>query len=215
MRLKLYHMTVIAALSVLYGGVGLLNAIFTSPHRYVDVATWFDQQIHFQAGFIWPYLFYYFLLFAPLFFPLPIDELHRLWKRLAWASFLAAVMFTLLPTQPDRADATLLQSGLSAWVVELIYHIDPPANCFPSLHVLHSVLVALAYLKTRAIGWSGRMGVAFAWMAIGVSFATVFIKQHYFADVVAAYFMVPVVVWFSALQWGRVRQKISSIIWNE
>ena len=85
--------------------------------------------------------------------------------------------FLLYPTSAPRTDA-VPGEGFAAWTLRLAYSLDPPYNCFPSLHVAYSFVSALACARVHH--GVGRVGVAWAAL-IGVS--TVFTKQHYVLDV--------------------------------
>jgi membrane-associated phospholipid phosphatase len=87
--------------------------------------------------------------------------------------------FLLYPTAGPRP-AEALGEGFAAWSLRLVYSIDPPYNCFPSLHVAYAYVSALTcYRVHRGVGV-----VAAFWAAlIGVS--TLYTKQHYVADVIA------------------------------
>ncbi len=91
---------------------------------------------------------------------------------------LSYVCFALYPTVAPRPDE-FVGSGFAAWGLTFLYDADPPYNCFPSLHVAHSFVSALAcYCVHRRLGF----------FAIGcaslVALSTLFTKQHYVADVV-------------------------------
>lgn len=204
--MRIQHMSVIAGISVLYGLVGFGNYMLTPAERFVDVHTWVDAVVPFMAIFAWPYLFYYMLLGVPLILMMSTDDMKLLWKRLAIASAISAMVFIAVPTTPLRMQNVELLPGMAPWIIAMIYRIDPPANCFPSLHVLHSFLVAATYARSSARSprfrnWS----ILFYAMAMGVAFATVFIKQHFVADVVAALFLVPIVCWMAELKPLRLR----------
>jgi membrane-associated phospholipid phosphatase len=90
----------------------------------------------------------------------------------------AYAVFLLYPTAAPRP-AEVVRDGFAAWSLRLVYSIDPPYNCFPSLHVAYAYVSALTcYRVHRGVGV-----VAGFWAAlIGVS--TLYTKQHYVADVV-------------------------------
>lgn len=91
----------------------------------------------------------------------------------------AYLVFLIYPTSAPRPDA-VAGDGVLAWCLRTLYALDPPYNCFPSLHVAYAFLAALSVHRVHR----GAGALAFAWAAlIGVS--TVFIKQHYVADVVS------------------------------
>jgi membrane-associated phospholipid phosphatase len=91
----------------------------------------------------------------------------------------AYVVFLFYPTAAPRP-AVVPGEGVVAWSLRTLYALDPPYNCFPSLHVAYAFLAALwTHHVRRRIGLA-----ALAWAAlIGVS--TLFIKQHYAADIFA------------------------------
>ena len=86
--------------------------------------------------------------------------------------------FLLYPTvAPIPSDVP--GEGFGPWSLRLIYNLDVPYNCFPSLHVAYSFVAAFTCHRVhRGVGLA-----AACWAAmIGVS--TLFTKQHYAADVV-------------------------------
>lgn len=64
-----------------------------------------------------------------------------------------------------------------------LYATDNPYNCFPSIHVLNSVLIALYTCGSEKVcKWTKVICII---MSVSISLATMFIKQHYFVDVLA------------------------------
>lgn len=91
----------------------------------------------------------------------------------------AYVIFYLYPTGAPRPES-LTGDGFAVWSLRFLYDADPPYNCFPSLHVAHSFVSALAaYRVHRRVGTVAIAGAAL------VGLSTVFIKQHYILDVLA------------------------------
>jgi len=91
----------------------------------------------------------------------------------------AYVGFLMFPASAPRPDV-VPGDGVLAWGLRTLYALDPPYNCFPSLHVAYSFLAAQsAYGAHRGFGV-----MALLW-AVLVGISTLFIKQHYVADVVA------------------------------
>lgn len=87
--------------------------------------------------------------------------------------------FLLYPTSAPRTDV-VTGDGFAAWTLRLAYSLDPPYNCFPSLHVAYAFVSALACFRMhRTVGLA-----AIAWAAL-ISLSTVFTKQHYVLDVIA------------------------------
>ena len=91
----------------------------------------------------------------------------------------AYMVFLIYPTVAPRP-VTVPGDGVTAWSLRTLYAIDPPYNCFPSLHVAYAFLAALStYRVRRDLGF-----VALLW-AVVIAISTVFIKQHYVADAIA------------------------------
>lgn len=87
--------------------------------------------------------------------------------------------FVVYPTAAPRPD-TVNGQGFAVWGLRALYASDPPFNCFPSLHVAHSFVSALACARVHR-----RVGLIALISATLVAFSTLFTKQHYVLDVVA------------------------------
>jgi len=74
----------------------------------------------------------------------------------------------------------LTGDDLLSGMIREVYAGDQPYNDFPSLHASLSTLVAVHWLHV-----SRRAGVVVALWAALIVFSTVFVKQHYVADMVA------------------------------
>mgnify|MGYP001574764921 FL=1 len=64
-----------------------------------------------------------------------------------------------------------------------LYAADNPYNCFPSIHVLNSVLIALYIYESEKVCKVTKTICVITTVFIILS--TMFIKQHYFVDVLA------------------------------
>lgn len=122
---------------------------------------------------------YAFLIIVPV-FVIQDDELIR---RTVWAYVLvwsvAYMCFWLYPTVASRP-LTVSGDGFAAWGLRFLYQADAPYNCFPSIHVAHSFVSALACRRVNS-----RLGALALTCAALVAISTLFTKQHYVADVIA------------------------------
>lgn len=137
-----------------------------------------DAQAPLIPGFVFAYLLY----FVWLLLPLPIlpkrADFYRAMSAFVLVQLCAVVSFSMLPSYMLRP--VVETPGLSADLVRAVYALDGGWNLFPSLHVGHSVLVALLY-------WVHRRRL-FPLVALGtvlISASTVLIKQHYVVDIPA------------------------------
>ncbi|HET9426433.1 MAG TPA: phosphatase PAP2 family protein [Gemmatimonadaceae bacterium] len=110
----------------------------------------------------------------------------ELTRRVLWSfisvEVLAFIGYVVYPTSLPRPAITA--EGLFPWSLQLIYDIDPPRNCFPSLHVAWAFVAALSCYRVHrgvglvAIGWASLIGVS-----------TLYTEQHYVVDVIAGVMM--------------------------
>lgn len=167
---------------ILIGAATLLMYFATSlivdPRRARTLATPLDDAVRLTLWFEPIYLLYLLLLFLPALEMRTNRLLRRAVVGFIFTQGVANVIFVILPVKMIRPIGEL-DPGASflEWLTALNYAIDPPVNCFPSLHVANSFFVACCALRLdRSVG---RIVMAAA-MAIAV--ATVFVKHHYVAD---------------------------------
>ncbi|MEM9182113.1 MAG: phosphatase PAP2 family protein [Pseudomonadota bacterium] len=122
---------------------------------------------------------YFYLILVPLLVIQPADLVERTVRAYLTVWLLSFTGFLLFPTiapRPEDFEGT----GFAAWGLEFLYQADPPHNCFPSLHVAHSFVSALAVSRVRQdLGWIAVICAAL------VAVSTLFTKQHFFVDLVA------------------------------
>jgi membrane-associated phospholipid phosphatase len=122
---------------------------------------------------------YGFLILLPVF----VVQQPDLIRRTVWAYLLvwltSYLVFLALPTVAPRP-ARVMGDGFAVWGLRFLYAADPPYNCFPSLHVAHSFVSALACYRVHR-----PLGVFAGICASLVAVSTLFTKQHYLADVLA------------------------------
>lgn len=122
---------------------------------------------------------YGFLIVLPVF----VVQQQELIRRTVWAYLtvwiVAYICFMLYPTVAPRPE-TVMGNGFAVWGLRFLYDADPPYNCFPSLHVAHSFVSALACFRVhRTLGIVALSGASL------VALSTLFTKQHYVVDLVA------------------------------
>lgn len=128
---------------------------------------------------------------------------------------LAQVIFIVYPTWCSRENVDL--SGvdpLTVLIFNRLHSADAPTNCWPSSHVLVSALFAFYYtyylVSTRLYG-RGKTVVlcVLVWIwSIGIWLSTVFIKQHFWPDVVGGLVIAGLVILFERLYQCRRSRRI-------
>jgi membrane-associated phospholipid phosphatase len=122
---------------------------------------------------------YLFLILLPVFVLQDHGLIDRTVRAYLSVWLLSFAVFILYPTAAPRPEV-VEGTGFAAWGLRFLYDADPPYNCFPSLHVAHSFVSALACARVhRPLGRFALLCAAL------VATSTLFIKQHYVADVVA------------------------------
>jgi membrane-associated phospholipid phosphatase len=145
---------------------------------------------------------YFFLILLPIFVVRQDDLLRRTVHAylLIWITAYA-FFFVLYPTEAPRPPQ-IVGEGFAAWGLRALYSSDPPYNCFPSLHVAHSFVSALATHRVNR-----GVGILATICASLVALSTLFTKQHYVVDVIAG--VVLALVAFLAFVAPYPRERIS------
>jgi len=129
----------------------------------------------------------YLSIYAFVYLPLLVVRQEALFRRAVLAYLMVVIVayagFLVYPTDCPRA-AEVIGEGFFAWSLRLSYSLDPPYNCFPSLHVAHSFVSALTcYRVHRGVGFAAGL-----WASL-IGLSALFTKQHYVADVIAGIFL--------------------------
>jgi membrane-associated phospholipid phosphatase len=123
---------------------------------------------------------YLFLILLPIFVARQDELIRRTFCAYLLIWITAYVFFFVVyPTAAPRPDK-ISGKGFAVWGLRALYSSDPPYNCFPSLHVAHSFVSALACSRVHR-----RLGIIATISATLVAASTLFTKQHYVMDVVA------------------------------
>lgn len=135
-------------------------------------ALWPDDMIPFMPMALWPYLSQFALLFCAIWFAPDNAQRTRTFYAMLLASAVASVIFIVFPTELPRQ--TVEGAG---W--KLLYTLDVPGNCFPSLHAALAALSAAALMRAGR-GWAVAVPL---WVAV-IIFSTLATKQHMVIDIV-------------------------------
>lgn len=161
---------------------------WTDPESTIALLWPIDDWLPFVPQAIWVYSFVYLSAAFPLFVVKSPKLFHKVGQSYAISLLLAYLVFLSLPVSAqahgvkafrplikDLQDTTLTQ-----WAVCMNFYLDKPNNCFPSLHI------ALAYVTAFSCWVAHRgYGVLAGVVATAIALATMLVKQHYFADVLA------------------------------
>lgn len=121
------------------------------------------------------------------------------------AKILCTVLFIVIPTEIVRPE--VVGDGIWDHLTRFIYALDTPRNLFPSLHCLESwVAFRAALMMKNAPRW---YAPAQLFMSVMVFASVVFVKQHFFIDILAGILVVEI-GWFLSRRFRlwRVMEKI-------
>lgn len=142
-----------------------------------------DRLIPFNRFFIIPYVLWYgYIAFFLIYFCI-IDakQYYKLLGCMNAGLLVCYLIFYFFPTTVTRP--VLNGNDIFIKLVKLIYLKDKPYNCFPSIHVLHSMLVALCVIEEDKI--SKVIKYISSFIAVSIIISTLFVKQHYIPDIVS------------------------------
>jgi len=126
---------------------------------------------------------YLFLILLPVLVIRQEEQIRRTVRAYLLVWLTAYVCFLLYPTLAPRP-AEVIGEGFALAGLRFLYSADPPYNCFPSLHVAHSFVSALACYRVHR-----GVGIVAALCAALVGLSTLYTKQHYVLDVLAGIFL--------------------------
>ena len=149
-----------------------------------------DEAIPFLDWTIWVYFSQYLLLLGSVWLVRKKHHISRLIYSLSLASLIGFAIFAICPIELPRQPREI--GGLSKALFRLLYSIDTPANCFPSLHV------ALACLTVPSVAAARREWTfsAFIWAGL-IAVSTLTTKQHNFVDVLGGLVLAILCYWLS------------------
>lgn len=148
------------------------------------INTFIDNAIPFNQYFVVPYLFWFAYVIGVMIFlaTLKNNKFYGILLGINIGLIISYIVYLVFPTYVPRPDVVTTDIFSKA-VVNLVYAKDLPYNCCPSSHVLLTTLVMLYIQKEQ----SAHKILKIAVHIIGsmVILSTMFLKQHYFIDVVA------------------------------
>ncbi len=176
-------MTEKAILILLFlGGVGLYAFLNHRKVRYY-LNRALDERVPFLALFVIPYIGLFPFVILMTVFLVRTSVAMEFLVAIVLAMYTASLVWYLFPTgvrRPKLRGKYTLES-----VVKWVYAHDDSANAFPSSHVFTALITSyygsLAFPEFSLVLWP--IGVA-------IALSTVFVKQHYLADVLGGVFWV-------------------------
>jgi len=123
------------------------------------------------------------------------------------AKFIAMLFFIFLPTQIVRPEIHV--DGFFEWATQFIYNVDRPINLFPSLHCLESwICFRTSLMMKKKNIWYISVQFIFTLLVFA---STVFVKQHFFVDIIAGVVVAEIGIFISSkLKAWRLMERIQT-----
>jgi hypothetical protein len=154
--------TLLASTFVSLAPLYFVIAILTRDRSTFAPELALDRALPLQPAWMFVYgSLYVFVVLLPVLVVRQKELFRRALKAYLFVMTVAYVGFLLYPTAAPRPD-DVTGAGFAAWSLRLAYSLDPPYNCFPSLHVAYAFVSALtSYRVHRGVG-----AVAAVWAAL-------------------------------------------------
>lgn len=178
-------------LVVLYGFVYFpwffwLESRADQPYHVIHLAL--DDKIPFCEYFIIPYLMWFVYIaavFAYIFLKGSNREYIQTCIFLGTGMTLFLVISTVYPNGHLLRPTSFERQNICTLLVQLFYRIDTATDIFPSLHVFNAIGAHLALANNPRTGARKGLMLASGTLMVLIILATMFLKQHSTADVMA------------------------------
>ena len=190
---KKYHIKYLLIIALLYGSKYLLYRIAVLVNNdYHTINMTIDSMIPFCKYFLIFYVTYYWFPEIQLWLMSYCDKrkFYRLLISISVCCLLCFGCFCVYQVKMVRPEVE--GNDLFSVLMRVMYSLDKEAvNCFPSIHSLMGVAMIIGGYKTNKFPvWLSVMSCI---LGVGCILSTVFIKQHYFIDMVVGALLMIVV----------------------
>ena len=157
-----------------------------SDYHYINATI--DTNIPFIPWFIYIYNLFYPFVFLSLYY-IYCKDMNKYYRGVMAGIvgyLICDIIYLIYPTIMIRSDiSSIPMDYLTMLVVKITYYFDEPAlNCFPSIHCLFCFQVIITTFVSKNVNIKNKTIISVIGLLIIIS--TLFVKQHYFYDVIAA-----------------------------
>ena len=188
---------------------------FTSLEKWKDrdwniIHCALDDKTPFIDLFIIPYyLWFVFVAFFCIYFYFKVDagECVKMYASLEIGMTLTLIIYTIWPNAVHLRPDFLNENGICAKLVRNIWNIDTDTNVCPSLHVLNTLIILVAYYHSGHFKKKHLANIMVTVLAILICVSTGFLKQHSWIDVIAAVIMCALLsILVYVPRWGQKKE---------
>jgi membrane-associated phospholipid phosphatase len=169
----------------------------------IDLAFGFEREIPLVPFFITGYILVYASVILIPFILTDVEDWRRAVVSTLAAMTCAYLFFLLFPIHMELRPPAPEGPGLWEALTRGYFFIDPPSNCFPSLHVTYPMLgTLLVWRHHRVWRW-----IYVAMTAI-VALSVVLVRQHYVADVIGGFVNATLWFWLTVRYGGKLCARV-------
>jgi hypothetical protein len=197
----------------------MVTSLYPLLNRYTGrekvLVTFLDRLIPFNKYFVFVYVYWYFYMAVFLIY-FWLNDPKKYYKILIGFNvgmIISYFIYMVYPTTVPRPVFSYDGTGVVDWLFRWLYGRDNPYNCFPSIHVINSLVLAIYVQKDNM--YLSRLVKAFSWVsALAIIYSTFAIRQHVILDAVSAaviaygmYFIMDykeITAWIKSRRRGRV-----------
>jgi len=173
---------IIGLYSILSSSYLMINKLTEYREKYYVLETSFDRLVPLVPEFSWIYAIYLIVVLSPVFILDNIDDFRKTGICYIVEYLIAYFFYLSLPVKMIRPE--IFVSDIHTQMLDLIYYVDMPFNCFPSLHVGTSFLASMISSHHNK-----KAGSVLYLTSILIALSTLFTKEHYLLDLVAGWFL--------------------------
>lgn len=157
-----------------------------------DITISLDNIVPFSPIFVFPYV--YWLIYSVIGLILILIKTRKDYIRAFLSIFIGMCIcyfvYYIFPTEIDRP--IINNSDFINRLINFIYYVDKPFNCFPSLHVLKTYFI-MRYTKREY----SRIGFYYTQIVgVLIILSTILIKQHFIVDIFSAIILCEIIIYF-------------------
>lgn len=151
---------------------------------YNLITSHIDDKIPLIPIFIIIYMLWYPYLFISYYMVYKKDKLKykKLIINTAISIIIANLCYIIYPTMVNRPQID--NNGIINKILILVYKLDTPVNCLPSMHCLLSFLIMFTVLFDKTM--SKKLKITTSIISTSIVLSTLFVKQHVVIDVLLA-----------------------------
>lgn len=162
--------------------VNILYELLDNKKRgYYILVTGADKRIPFIKWFVIPYVLWYpFIIICMIYF---VQKSRKIYFRtlfsLVSGYLICYFIFFIFQTYVPRP--AISGNGFFDYILKIVYSLDKPYNCFPSIHVVSCCIMAAGVIDMKESTIKSKLVIIIS--SIMIIMSTEFIRQHVLMDI--------------------------------